>query len=88
MTDTTDPVLERRAQIARLVSLGQRVGYGLFAIAVALFVYGFIAGFGTTVTTIITVCLVVGSLILAPAIVFHYGVRAAQREDDGIPRRH
>ena len=78
-----DPVLERRAAIARLVSLGQRVGYSLFLVAMVLFVVGFVAGFSGALTTIITLCLVFGSLVLAPAIVFHYGVRAAQREDDG-----
>ena len=88
MTASHDPVLQRRAQISRLVSLGQRTGYALFLVAVVLFVIGFVNGFGTAITTTITICLVVGSLILAPAIVFHYGVKAAQREDDGIPRRH
>jgi len=83
-----DPVLQRRANISRLVSLGQRTGYGLFGIAMVLFFAGFIVGFTTAVTTTITICLVVGSLILAPAIVFHYGVKAALREEAGIPRRH
>lgn len=86
MTET-DPVLERRARISSLVTLGQRLGYGLFLVAVILFVVGFAAGFTSAVTAAITICLVVGSLILAPAIVFHYGVRAAIREDAGIPRR-
>jgi len=44
-----DPVLRRRAQIARLVSIGQRVGYSLFALAVVAFGVGFAAGFTTTV---------------------------------------
>jgi hypothetical protein len=76
-----DPVLARRARIARLVSLGQRVGYGLFAVAVALFVVGFVAGFDGVVGAGIITCLVVGSLVLAPAIVFGYAVKAAERED-------
>lgn len=70
------------------MSLGQRIGYGLFTVAMVLFFIGFVVGFTTAVTTAITLCLVIGSLILAPAIVFHYGVKAAQREDAGIPRRH
>ena len=74
--------------ISQLVTLGQRLGYGLFAVAMVLFVVGFIAGFTTAVTFAITMCLIIGSLILAPAIVFHYGVRAAQRADAGLPDGH
>ena len=76
-----DPVLERRARIARLVAAGKRVGYGLFAVAVVLFAVGLVAGYTSTITTAIVACLLVGSAVLAPAIVFGYGVRAAERED-------
>jgi hypothetical protein len=78
---TTDPVLVRRARIARLVAIGQRLGYGLFGLAIALFVVGLVAGFDGGVATAIVVSLLVGSAILAPAIVFGYAVRAAERED-------
>jgi hypothetical protein len=76
-----DPVLERRARIARWVGLGQRAGYGLFGAAIALFAVGFASGFDGWVGSTILGCLVVGSLVLAPAIVFGYAVRAAERED-------
>lgn len=76
-----DPVLERRRRIARLVRIGQRAGYGLFGLAIALFVVGLFAGFGGVVGGGIVAALVVGSLVLAPAIVFGYAVRAAERED-------
>jgi len=76
-----DPVRERRARIARLVGLGQRVGYGLFGVAIVLFVIGFFTGFDGLVGSTIVGCLVVGSLVLAPAIVFGYAVKAAERED-------
>jgi hypothetical protein len=76
-----DPIKERRARIAKLVQLGQRVGYTLFGIAIVLFVVGFVGDFGGGVATGIAVCLFVGSIVLAPAIVFGYGVRAADRED-------
>ena len=77
----SDPVLGKRRRIARWVRVGQRVGYLLFGLAVVAFFAGFAVGFGGAVTTTITVCLVVGSLILAPAIVFGYGVKAADRAD-------
>ncbi len=82
MTDPpTDPVLAKRARIAHWVQLGQRLGYALFGVAVVAFFAGFVVGFGGAATATITVCLVVGSLILAPAIVFGYGVKAADRAD-------
>jgi len=77
----TDPVLERRRRIARLVSIGQRLGYGLFGLAIVLFVVGFVAGFTGTLTGVIVAALLVGSIVLAPAIVLGYAVKAAERED-------
>jgi hypothetical protein len=76
-----DPVLAKRARIAHWVSLGQRVGYGLFALACIAFFAGFVVGFEDWLTTSIIVALVAGSLVLAPAIVFGYGVKAADRAD-------
>ncbi len=83
MTDqpATDPVRERRARIAKLVEVGQRVGYGLFTLAVVVFVVGFVSGFDGIVGTVIVSSIVVGSIVLAPAIVFGYAVKAAERED-------
>ena len=76
-----DPVLARRAQIARWVDLGQKVGYGLFGLAVVAFLVGFVVGLEDWVVTLIVACLVVGSIVLAPAIVFGYAVKAADRAD-------
>jgi membrane-bound ClpP family serine protease len=76
-----DPVLAKRVRIARLVAVGQRVGYGLFLAASVLFVVGFATGFDGLVGTTVIGCLVVGSLVLAPAIVFGYAVKAAERDD-------
>ena len=78
---SSDPVRARRARIARLVELGQRVGYGLFGFAIALFFVGFATGFSGAIVTIIIAALLIGSLVLAPAIVFGYAVKAAERED-------
>jgi len=77
----TDPVRAKRARVARLVEIGQRVGYGLFGLAIVLFIYGFVAGYTGTITSVIVICLIVGSIVLAPAIVFGYAVKAAERED-------
>jgi hypothetical protein len=85
---TTDPILVKRARIARLVSIGQRVGYGLFGLATVLFFVGLATNYTETITSIIIGSLLVGSLILAPAIVFGYAVKAAEREDQGLPSGH
>jgi hypothetical protein len=76
-----DPVLAKRARIARLVDAGKRIGYGLFGIAIIAFVIGFFAGFDGITGTLIVWSIVIGSLVLAPAIVFGYGVKAAERDD-------
>ncbi len=81
----TDDVLARRARIARLCRLGKRIGYGLFLVAIVLFGVGFVAEYTSALATAIVVCLAVGSVVLAPAIVFGYGVRAADREDRRRP---
>ena len=81
-----DPVLLRRARIARVAELGQRVGYGLFGLAIVLFVVGFVAGYSDLLVVLIVASLGVGSAVLAPAIVFGYAVKAAEREDRELGR--
>lgn len=80
-TGQGDPVLERRRRIAGLVRAGLRVGYGLFGVAIVLFGIGLVVGFGGAVTPGIVASIVVGSIVLAPAIVFGYAVKAAERDD-------
>ena len=81
-----DPVRERRARIAKLVELGQRVGYGLFGLASVGFIVGAASGFDGAAVTVVVASLLVGSVILAPAIVFGYAVKAAEREDRELGR--
>jgi hypothetical protein len=78
---SSDPVRERRARIAKLVEVGQRVGYGLFGVAIVGFVIGFAVGFSGAFVAVVVTSMVVGSLVLAPAIVFGYAVKAAERDD-------
>ena len=77
---TADPVLDQRRRIARWVGLGQRFGYGLFGVAIVLFLVGLATDYGT-VGPLIVGLIVAGSIVLAPAIVFGYGVKAAERHD-------
>ena len=83
-----DPVLARRAAIARLVSVGQRAGYALFGVAMVHVFVGLVAGYTQVLTNVIVGCLLAGSLILAPAIVFGYAVKAAEREEQGLGSGH
>ena len=79
-------MLARRARIARLSDLGQRIGYALFGLAIVLFFVGFVGGYSDVLVTLIVASLGVGSVVLAPAIVFGYAVKAAEREDRELGR--
>lgn len=81
-----DPVLVRRARIARLADLGQRIGYALFGLAIVVFVVGFVVGYSDLLVVVIVASLGIGSAVLAPAIVFGYAVKAAEREDRELGR--
>jgi len=81
MTPADDPVLARRATIGRWCDLAKRLGYSAYGIAVVLFFVGFAVGFQQWMTTTIVLLLVGGGAVLMPAIVFAYGVKAADRED-------
>ncbi len=71
----------RRAQVAKWTLLANRIGYLLWAVAIATFVIGFAVGFSSGVATVVIVALVAGSVLLAPSIILGYAVKAAERED-------
>jgi uncharacterized membrane protein len=79
--EPTDPIRVRRAQVARWALLASRAGYVLFGLAVALFVVAFLVGFTAALVTAIVTSMIAGSLLLAPAIVLGYAVKAAEKED-------
>lgn len=82
----SDPVLERRERIRGLVNFGKRVGYGLFLVAIIGFVVALITGPTSLLVGIVVGSIAVGSVFLAPAIVFGYGISAAEREERGVSR--
>jgi len=77
----TDPVRERRALVAKWNRLASRIGYLLYLVAVVMFFVALLTRFSAGKVTIITTSLIVGSLLLAPAIVIGYAVKAAEKED-------
>jgi len=87
-TPPADPVLARRAQVARWCAIGKQVGYGLIGLAIVAFIAGAVTNFGTLVVTVVVGSLVLSALALVPAIIFGYGVKMAESEERGEPFRH
>ena len=81
-----DPVLVKRAQLARLANLGQRVGYLFLLLAVVSFFVGLATSYATWGTVVI-VAMGLCTITLAPAIVLGYAVKAAAREDRELNER-
>jgi hypothetical protein len=78
---SVDPVRARRQRAARLAELGQRVGYGLLGLALVLFGVALALDLPGVLVSAVVASLVVGSAVLAPAIVLGFAARAAERED-------
>lgn len=76
-----DPVRIRRQRIAHWTLLANRIGYLFYAVAIALFVMAFAFGFKGVLVTLITIFLIAGSILLAPAIILGYAIKAAERDD-------
>ena len=81
-----DPVLERRARVARLVTIAQRVGYGCLLVAIVVFVVAAATSFPHWAVTTCIATLIAACVILPVPIVLGYGVRAAQRDEDRAAR--
>lgn len=78
---STDPVLIKRAKIAKWTLLANRVGYLFVALAMALFIIAFAVGFNSTMATLVIIAFLIGCALLAPSIILGYAVKAADRED-------
>jgi hypothetical protein len=76
-----DPVVARRARIARVVRYGQRAGYAALLVSVVSFVIAAATDFPAVAVDISIAALVAGIVILPVPIVLGYGVRAAEREE-------
>ncbi len=76
-----DPVRARRATIAKWNQIATRVGYLLFLVAIVMFFVALTTSFSQGKVTIITTSMIIGSILLAPAIVVGYAVKAAEKDD-------
>ena len=81
MVTPEDPVVVRRARIARWVGLAKRIGYGLLLLAVVAFAVAAISGFPDGMVTVTVVALIAACIVLPVPIVMGYGLRAAERDD-------
>lgn len=78
---TDDPVRRRRAQVQRLVTVASRTGYAVLAIGIVVFFVALATEFNGAMAGVVIACLIVASILLAPAIVLGYAVKAADRDD-------
>jgi hypothetical protein len=74
-------VRQQRARAERIARYACRAGYALIAVAVIVFFVALVTDFSATLAAIITATLIAGCVLLAPAIILGYAVRAAERED-------
>lgn len=83
-SEAPDPVREQRARIARWNGLASRVGYAAFGVSIVAVFFGAVTDFTPFVGRLATGGLIVGSILLAPAIVIGYAIKAAERHDRGL----
>lgn len=83
-----DPILRSRERARSLANLGKRCGYGCFGAAVIVFLFHYYIEGSSVLTSITVALLIIGSVILAPAIILGYAANAADREDQGLPHGH
>ena len=76
-----DPVVARRARIARFAALGKRIGYLALGVAIVAFFVGVATSFPSWTVAVSVAGLITACVVLPLPIVLGYGVRAAARED-------
>ena len=81
MVNEPDPVVARRARIARIVSQARSIGYLALLVSMVSFVIALVTDFPSLWVNLSIGALVAACLILPVPIVLGYGVRAAERED-------
>jgi hypothetical protein len=76
-----DPILVSRDRYQRRSTLGLRIGYLLLGLASVAFLVGAVGGFASPVVTVTIVSLIGACVVLPPAIIIGYAVKAAEHED-------
>ena len=78
---TPDPIRRRRSLIAVWTKRANRFGYLAFGVSIVAVAVGLIDTFTPLIGRLATAGLVIGSILLAPAIVLGYAIKSAEKED-------
>ncbi len=76
-----DPIRHRRDIISVWTQRAKRIGYLCFGVSIVAVFVGLAWRFTPLIGNVATTALVLGSILLAPAIVLGYAVKAAERDD-------
>ena len=77
----SDPILVKRALISNWATRASRLGYSLFGVSIIAVVWGLTIEFTPNASRVASAGLIVGSIVLAPAILVQYSVKAAVRDE-------
>ena len=77
----TDPVLVKRALISNWAKRASQLGYLLFGASTLAVIWGLVINFTQIVSQIASATLIAGCVVLAPAILVQYSVKAAVRDE-------
>lgn len=77
----SDAVLAKRAIISGWAKRATNFGYLLFGVSMLAVIWGFAVDFTPGVSRVATVALIGGCIVLAPAIIVQYSVKAAVRDE-------
>ncbi len=83
-----DPILQKRAKFSAAADWGKKVGYSLFGLAMVAFFVGLFTNFNDVWGWIVIGSLLAGSVLLLPAIIVGYAVKAAYRDDLRLSSGH
>lgn len=76
-----DPVLVKRALISNWAKRATNLGYSLFGVSMVTVIWGVVVDFTPIASRIATISLIGGCIVLAPAILVQYSVKAAVRDE-------
>lgn len=86
----TDPIIAKRALISTWAKRATNLGYLLFGVSLLAVIWGTIVDFTPNTSRVATAALITGCIVLAPAILVQYSVKAAvrdERENNKIPKK-
>ncbi|MEY3339255.1 MAG: hypothetical protein RL575_348 [Actinomycetota bacterium] len=76
-----DPILVKRALISNWAKRATNLGYSLFGVSMIAVIWGVVVDFTPNTSRVATISLISGCIVLAPAILVQYSVKAAVRDE-------